>query len=307
MANQLPVLYDYINTYNAQFSPSTIHARNTGLSRFFQRWLMQKIFSVYEFTLPETWDEDYFRYVLFSIGFGAVLNTDKYGVIFQHGTPSGYNVYYRPTRVLISNPALSRSYMLQIGEECEIVKLTPDWRGVYDIVSLYADMMAVTMESFGVNVINSKLAYVFAAESKTAAESMKKLYDQVASGEPAAFADKALFNDDGDPMWMDFSQNLKQNFIGLDLLEALTTIENKFSTMIGINNANLQKRERLITDEVNANNEDTRALCEVWLESMQESMQKTNDMFDINISVKLRKDEEYEQTGLALDRGTVQL
>ena len=195
--------------------------------------------------------------------------------------------------------------MLQIGEDCEIVKLTPDWRGVYDIVSLYADMMAVTMESFGVNVINSKLAYVFAAESKTAAESMKKLYDQVASGEPAAFADKALFNDDGDPMWMDFSQNLKQNFIGLDLLEALTTIENKFSTMIGINNANLQKRERLITDEVNANNEDTRALCEVWLESMQESMQKANDMFDINISVKLRKDEEYEQKTLALDRGAI--
>lgn len=306
MGNQLPVLYDYINAYNAQFSPSTIHAKNTALSLFFQRWLMQKIFSVFEFTLPKQWDADYFRYVIFSIGFGAVMNTDKYGVIFQHGTPSGYNVYYRPTRVLVANPALSKSYNLQIGEDCEIVKLTPDWRGVYDIVSLYADMMAVTMEGFGVNVINSKLAYVFAAESKTAAESMKKLYDQVASGEPAAFADKALFNEDGDPLWMDFAQNLKQNFIGLDLLEALTTIENKFCTMIGINNANLTKRERLITDEVNANNEDTRALCNVWLDSLKNSMDKANNMFNINLDVKLRERTDNDGKALlALNNGAL--
>ena len=40
----------------------------------------------------------------------------------------------------------------------------------------HADMMAVTMESFGMNIINSKLSYIFAAESKTIAESMKKLF-----------------------------------------------------------------------------------------------------------------------------------
>ena len=287
MVNALPALYDHINAYNSQRNPSTIHATNTSLSLFFQRYLMQKVFSVYDFSIPEDWDQDYFRYSLFCYGFVAVLNTDKYGVICQHGTPSGYNVYYRPTRVIVANPALSKTYDLTIGEDCQVIKLTPDWRGCFDIVQMYADMMAVTMESFGINVLNSKLSYVFAAESKTMAESMKKLFDQVASGQPAAFADSALFNDDGDPLWMEFTQNLKQNFIGLDLLEALTTIENKFNTAIGINNANLQKRERLITDEVNANNDDIKALCSVWLDSLQESIRKVNDMFDLNISVQL--------------------
>lgn len=298
MPNALPVLYDHINAYNSQINPSTIHASNTGLSFFFQRYLMQKVFSVYEFTIPDEWDHDYFRYTLFCLGFGAVLNTDKYGIIFQHGTPSGYNVYYRPTRVIVANPALAKPYDLTIGEDCQVVKLTPDWRGCYDIVQLYADMMAVTMESFGINVLNSKLSYVFAAESKTMAESMKKLFDQVASGQPAAFADSALFDDEGNPRWMEFTQNLQQNFIGLDLLEALTTIENKFNTAIGINNANLQKRERLITDEVNANNEDIKALCSVWLESIQDSMQKVNDMFDLNLSVRLRERNQEDGTSV---------
>lgn len=304
MGNTLPVLYDYINTYNGQVSPSTVHASNTALTWYFSRYLMQKLFSVYEFTIPEEWDHDYFRYTLFSIGFGAVMNTDKYGVIFQHGTPSGYNVYYRPTRVIVANPALDRTYTLQIGEDCEVIKLTPDWRGAYDIVQLYADMMAVTMESFGMNIINSKLSYVFAAESKTIAESMKKLFDQVASGQPAVFADKSLFTEDGEPRWMDFAQNLQQNFIGLDLLEALTTIENQFCTAIGLNNANLQKRERLITDEVNANNEDIRALCSVWLDSMKTCMKKCNAMFNLNLNVELKWKGE-ENAGVDQRAGTV--
>ena len=288
--NGIPALYDQKNLYNAQVNPSTVHASNTALSWFFYRYLMQKIFSVYDFQLPDEWDRDYFLYTLFTIGFGGVLNTDKYGTIFQHGTLSGYNIYYRPTIFLVSNPALRKQYRLQIGEQTELIKLTPDYMGAFDIVQLYGDMMAVTLESFGVNAINAKFSYVFMAENKTMAESMKKLYDQVASGQPAAFADRKLFDPEGNPRWMLFLNNLKQNYIGADLLETLTEIENKFNTLIGIKNANNEKKERMIVDEVNANNQDTRALCSVWLDCLQESFDKVNDMFDLNLSVKLREE-----------------
>ena len=288
--NGIPALYDQKNIYNAQVNPSTVHASNTALSWFFYRYLMQKIFSVYDFQLPDEWDKDYFLYTIFTIGFGGVLNTDKYGVIFQHGTLSGYNIYYRPTIFLVSNPALRKQYRLQIGEQTELIKLTPDYMGAFDIVQLYGDMMAVTLESFGVNAINAKFSYVFMAENKTMAESMKKLYDQVASGQPAAFADRKLFDPEGNPRWMLFLNNLKQNYIGGDLLETLTEIENKFNTLIGIKNANNEKKERMIVDEVNANNQDTRALCSVWLDCLQESFDKVNDMFDLNLSVKLREE-----------------
>lgn len=288
--NGIPALYDQKNVYNAQVNPSTVHASNTALSWFFYRYLMQKIFSVYEFQLPDEWDRDYFLYTIFTIGFGGVLNTDKYGTIFQHGTLSGYNIYYRPTVFLVSNPALKKQYRLQIGEQTELIKLTPDYMGAFDIVQLYGDMMAVVLESFGVNAINAKFSYVFMADNKNMAESMKKLYDQVASGQPAAFADRKLFDQEGNPRWMLFLNNLKQNYIGSDLLETLTQIENKFNTLIGIANANNEKRERMIVDEVNANNQDTRALCSVWLDSLRESFTKVNDMFNLNLSVKLREE-----------------
>lgn len=71
----------------------------------------------------------------------------------------------------------------------------------------------------------------------------------------------------------------------------MQTLENQFNTAIGIPNANMQKRERLISDEVNSNNAETSALVTLWLETMQDGIKKVNEMFGTDISVSYR----YEQ------------
>jgi hypothetical protein len=66
-------------------------------------------------------------------------------------------------------------------------------------------------------------------------------------------------------------------------------IENQFNTEIGIPNANTDKRERLITDEVNSNNTETGLRAEMWLEELKAGVEKTNAMFNLNLSVDWRK------------------
>ena len=57
----IPAIYDYRNLYNASFAPSTIHVQDTGLSFYFQRYLIQKIMAVFDFKgIPKTWDKSYF-------------------------------------------------------------------------------------------------------------------------------------------------------------------------------------------------------------------------------------------------------
>ena len=288
-SNKIPASYDYINAYNHQYAPSTIHVKDTGLSWYFKRYLIQKIISVYKFeNIPETWAKDYFLYTLFVFGYCAVINTDKYGVIPQHCTLSGYNIFYRPNRALITNPLFKRTIEAQIGKDCELVRMAPDWCGVWDIVEYYADLMALTSETIAVNLINSKFSYVFAAEDKASAESLKKLYDQIASGEPAAFADKKLFTDDGDPSWYLFVQNLKQNYIAGDLLEDLAKIDSRFNTEIGIPNVNIAKNSGVSQSEVQANNIDTQSKAELWLETIRDSLDKVNKMFGLDIKVSMR-------------------
>ena len=220
-----------------------------------------------------------------------MIYTDKYGVICQDCGLSGFDVFYQPTRCIIANPHLPGLKEFKIHENCEIIKLQPDYGSVMDLVTTYADLMALALETTGANLLNSKLSYVFFAENKTAAESFKKLYDRVASGEPMAVIDKNLLLEDGTPAWQIFTQNVGQNYITDRLLNDMKTLEDQFNTVIGVPNANTQKRERMITDEVNANNVDTQCRVNLWLETMNKDIEQVNKMFGTDIKVKYRYDD----------------
>lgn len=242
----VPMTYARENDIVSRISPSTVHCHNTELSAYYRRYLFQKFCSVFKWTLPDGWDKDFFQYVLYGQGYLAVFNSGKYGVIPMNCGLGGYNLFYRPSFVTIANPLLKGYEKLVIGEGCEIIKLMPDYGSILDLIAYYADMMALSSESASMNLVNSKLAYVFSAKNKASAEAYKKLFDRVASGEPAVVVDKTLFNDDGSANWDTFCQNLSQNYIAGDILADMTKWEDKFNTDIGIPNANTDKRKDLL-------------------------------------------------------------
>ena len=116
------------------------------------------------------------------------------------------------------------------------------------------------------------------------------MYDQISSGNPAVVIGKELFDDTGKPTWTPFQANIKNEYIVDMILSDMRKIEAMFDTDVGIPNANTDKKERLVTDEVNANNVETATRCELWLESLQESCRETNAMFGTSISVDWRVD-----------------
>ena len=116
----------------------------------------------------------------------------------------------------------------------------------------------------------------------------KKMFDTIMSGEPAAFIDKNLFDEEGREQWTMFNQQLRQVYIAGDILEDMRKWEMRFDTEIGIPNANTDKKERLITDEVNANNAETYSKVDLWLTTMQECCEKVNAMFNTELDVRLR-------------------
>ena len=286
----LPFYYDYKNARNSTINPSTVHVRDTGLQRYFARYLLQKTISVFKWDMPRTWSKNYMLYTLYCWGYVAIINTDKFGVIPQQCTLGGFDVFYQPKFATVANPLLRGILNPVIGKQCELLRLQPDYGGVMDIVNFYADMLALSAETASTNLLNSKLAYVFASDGKAGAESFKKLYDQIASGEPAAYIDKNLYRDDGTPTWNFFNQNLKQTYIAGDILNDMRLWEMKFDNEIGIPTTNTTKKERLITDEANSAIEESRTKAQLWLDELQESCRKINSMFGINLWVDWRED-----------------
>lgn len=284
----IPVGYGEINLYNSQVSPSTVHVKNVALQRYFRKYLFQKAISVFKWTLPEEWDEDYFKYVLYGFGYIAVLNTRTFGTICQGGALGGYNLYYRPSYIIITNPLLKETITANINKDCAIIKLQPDYSGIMDIVNYYADQLALASEALGMNMVNVKNATVFGAENKNQAESFKKMYDNMSDGSPAIVVDKKLLDDQGKPNWFPFTQNIKEQYVSSDILVDMRKIEAQFDTEIGIPNSNTEKRERLIDSEVNANNVETATRCELWLDSLRKGIKTANNMFGLSLSVDWR-------------------
>lgn len=284
----IPVDYTYINAVNGQKNPSTIHTQNIELTKFFERYLIDDFLGQWEVKLPETWAYNYTMYTLVYFGFLAVINTDKFGVIPQHCNLYGFDVMYQPTTAQIINPLIPNAIDARIHRDTELIKLFPDFGGIYDLIQFYAEKMALLSEGIDVNIINSKLSYIIGVDNKSSAETFKKTIDKVTSGEACVVTGKELFSEDGTPMWTTFAQNLTQNYIASQQIEDLKKLKLMFDTDIGIPNANTEKKERLTDDEVNSNNIETQTKIELIANSLKESAERVNKMFGTNISFKLK-------------------
>lgn len=284
-----PWTYQQIMGYASSYQPNTIHVTDTALSGFFQRYLTQKIIGKYEIeNMPEYWSETYVYYTLVLNGYFSIIETDKFGIIPQHCGLYGFDVQYQPTNVTIGNPLLKGIMRPRIGTQCALVKMQPDYGGAWDLIHYYADMMALASETAATDLINCKLAYIFMAKNKAMADSFKKLYQQISSGQPAAFADKNLFDDEGNALWQQFGQDLKSNYIFGDILEDLIKLETRFDSEIGIDNVNIAKASGVSDSEVQANNVAVQTRAELWLRTIQKGCDQANDLFGLNLKAVMK-------------------
>ena len=287
----MPYFYDEINSCASQIQPGTIRSQDTGLVFYYRRYLMERAISVFKWTMPENWIPGYVKYCVFGIGTIAVVNTDKFGVIPQHGTLGGRGVQYEPTHFLISNPLISQSVRPRINVDCALLQLRPDYRGILDLVNTYAERMALTAQTFDVNTINSRLSYIFGATNKRAAESFKSAMDRLYAGDPMVVVDKDLVGTREDPSWQLLLQDVGKNYIAGEALENIRRLECMFDNEIGVP-ANLatQKKERTISAEVEANDVETYTRADHWLESLKAGCALARDMFGIELDVDWRVD-----------------
>lgn len=284
----IPAIVNYLQTVRSSQLDLQAPPRD-GLVWQYSRYLLQKAISTFTWRMPVPWSRSYFLYVLYCFGRLAIINTDKFGVIPQACGLMGYNVFYQPTNAIITNPLLTGIREPKIDVECVVLKLQPDYGGIMDLVNTYANLLAECVLAAGINVANSKTSMGFYTDKKNVAEAVKKAYDQVVNGQPLVVTDKSLLNPtDGTPVLGTFFRDVKASYILTDLLTDMRKIEAMYDTDIGIPNANTDKRERLITDEVNANNTETYSKCALWLESLQLECEKARNMFGIDLSVDWR-------------------
>lgn len=292
--NYAPLNYDKLNMTAGRFSPSSIKSHNNLSFWFWSRSLFQRAASVIEFELPENWEgkiKDFFVYCLFKYGYVAIFYDDQYGLSFQPCSLKGYDFYYQPTAAIVANPLLNKEF--ELGKSAQLVKLTPDYFGVWDIIDYYAEKLSMMDVSINSSIVNSKFAYLLGAKTKGAAQGLKKLLDLINKGEPAVVYDSRIFDNsskgDVSPFQTWFRDSMKNNYITTDLLQDFQTILNDFDREIGIPTIPYQKKERLVQSEAESTEIDSKARSIVWVDTLDSSIKEVKQLFpDITLSARLR-------------------
>ncbi len=291
----IPMNYEKLNNINSLFIPSNTKYLNTIVFNYWERSLFQRAMSVIDLDVPESWDgnvKDFLYYCLFRFGYVGVFSDSELGTVFNPGTLKGFDFYYQPTDFLCANPYYKKSLELKIGEQCEIIKLTPDFRGIWDIISYHAEKLALMDSAVNMSIQNSKLGWILGARNKSIAQTIKKIFDKVQRGDPLVVYDAKMQDDPAtkkEPWQFLDRQNIKNSYITTEQLMDMQTILNNFDSEIGIPVIPYHKKERMVTSEAESRIVDSTSRSIVWFNTLQNSFKEVNKMFpELNLDCKLR-------------------
>ena len=262
---------------------------NATYTQYFNR-LMELSISMFEWkNLPSTCDVRYLELALFMSGSA---------VFFQDDVLEDYvalDVICSGRLDVYGNPVLRRAYSrynnyqkLLKGNNSVIIWNNYNRTNSVLDVEMFARRLYNLDRIIDINA-NAQKTPVLIKCDETQRLTMLNVYKEYDGNSPVIFGDKALNSNGlevlstGAPYVADKIYTLK------------TQIWNEALTYLGISNINVQKKERLITDEVTRNQGGTIASRYSRLESRREAVRKINDMFGLNIEVNYRED--FQQVG----------
>ena len=316
----VPLNTQDLNALAGHYSPSMVKAYNNATYAYWERSLFQRAVSRIKTTLPAEWEgnrRDFLLFCLLKIGFVFVSRSDMLGYWYNPGSLYGQDFYYQPTEFILANPkageylGYDKGYSFELHKEGELLKFMPDYRGIFDIISYYAEKLSALDNAINMSIINNKYAFILAAKNKATAEALKKILDKINKGEPAVFVDKALMNDpnDQDTPWQLLEiQKLKDNYITDKQLIDFQTILNAFDAEIGINTVPYQKAERFVSAEANSRQNDSQARILTAIECLKSSIKDIKKLYpDINLDFNLREEGITDGNSEADTSGTVRM
>lgn len=267
--------------------PKSVEGLNNTSYFYYYDKLMKMIYTIFKFdNVPPYWNMPYFKEKLFNKGVLAVVDTSA-GVLPLECSYDGINIWGMPVYFNINNVVLG-NLRGKIGEDGELIYFSVvenTYKSMVELVDRYASLLSNIDGSLNTTLINSRMAQVFEASSNSQLKVMEKVYDQISNGKPAVFVRK----NGEEPFEHAIFNNVKNTYIGNDLIITKQSIFNEFKSEIGINNSNTQKKERLITSEVENNKEELNSNIYEWYYNLTDCINKVNAMFNLNISVSFNE------------------
>lgn len=259
--------------------------------------------------LPDSMDSRYIEWCLYYSGQAALLkNKDDIFINTRACSAGELNIYELPTEINCYSVGYSETRKQYDGYDKSIYdgktgkfkEIDPKDYCIYVLnnqnryatawtIELFAYRLYLAQRTADINITVNKLPYIVAVDDNQRL-TMENLINQLDENKPAVFGTKELASTIKDSLKV-----LPTNppFIADKLNEYKKEIWNEALTFLGINNLN-EKKERLITDETNSNNELINLNLQSYLVPRKEACKRFNKLFGLTgdkaIDVKVRSD-----------------
>lgn len=260
--------------------------------------------SMFEWKLPKGMDERYLEKSLYYKGIASLFEVPEFGFINTQCASNGYlNIYGLPSALncyAFNGDHWYRRLYTRLGETKEVINkqreeecilVMNDWEGMPTAFTIeqFAYRMYLAQRTADVNMSAQRTPVMVVCSDKQRL-TMENLYSQYDGNQPFIFGDK--------------DSNINEN-----TLKALKTdapyicdkvtdykkeIWNEFLQFLGVNSISIEKKERLITDEANQDNEVINLYLQSRLAPRQKACEQFNELFgltgDDKIEVRVRSD-----------------
>lgn len=245
--------------------------------------------------LPDSMNSRYLEMCLYYKGQAALLYDEDYGYINTQAADSGYiNIYGLPTKIncfSYSYNQIRDLYVADSGEEknkeCILVMNTYERIPTCSTIELFALRLAEAQRTADINMSALRTPILIKTD-RNQELSMRNLYAQYEGNTPVIYADRNQL----DP------ENIKvfktdAPFIAKDVMEYKVQIWNEMLSFLGVSNLS-EKRERLVTNEVDSNNELVNLNLQSYLAPRKKACEEFNEKYGLMgekaIDVKVRSD-----------------
>jgi hypothetical protein len=240
------------------------------------------VLSLFEWEgLPGSCDARFLEMTLFKEGRAVFVNDSTLGFLTLRVNPNGHVNHYNEytSYQAYSNTYTEKSFS---ANECVFIRNNYLEKPTEIPVMLYASRLAEIQRTIDVNINAQKTPVLIQCDEKDKT-TLENIYKQYEGNRPVIVAGKGITADAFKVVKTDAP------FVTDKLRIESHELMNEILSYFGINNANTQKKERLITNEVNANDEQVEFMAQSMLITRQEACEKINKMFGLHISVKRRE------------------
>lgn len=235
-------------------------------------------------------DERHIEEFLFSEGKCIWFEDPMYGLMCLAGEGMGSNVMCDPTFYRVAGHGYSK---LVKAKDCVRMMNNKLMLTTHEIIEYFVDQLYHVKRTRDTNVRSLKLPFLLGATDKDVL-TVKKLNDDIDNNVASIVYNKNVI----DPKEILSVLQTGVKPFTTELTDLYHDILNEGLTYLGINNSNTDKKERLITSEVNSNNQFIDSCAELFLEARRKAVDEINEKFGTKISVDFRVPRNTDKGGM---------